>query len=104
MQEQIIWDALKKVLDPEYPISVVDMGLVRGVEIENEEVTIKLTFTSTGCPCMDWIQADIEKQLKNDLGIEKLTIEVVWDQPWTANDMTENAKETMRNLYITTKS
>ena len=43
-------DALREVLDPEYPISLVDLGLIRGVEVEGGRAEIKLTYTCMGCP------------------------------------------------------
>ena len=52
-------DALREVLDPEYPISLVDLGLIRGIEVEGRKAEIKLTYTCMGCPAMDMIQDDV---------------------------------------------
>jgi metal-sulfur cluster biosynthetic enzyme len=58
-----IRDALREVLDPEYPISLVDLGLIRGIEVGGNRVHIKLTYTCMGCPAMDMIQDDVRERL-----------------------------------------
>jgi metal-sulfur cluster biosynthetic enzyme len=57
-EEQVI-NALRDIEDPEFPTSIVDLGLICGVEIEGSRVKVRVTFTSMGCPAMDWIQEDI---------------------------------------------
>jgi metal-sulfur cluster biosynthetic enzyme len=49
-------EALGEVMDPEFPVSVVDLGLVRSVDVEDGVVRIGLTFTSLGCPCTELIK------------------------------------------------
>lgn len=53
------WDALKEVMDPEFPISVVDMGLIYEITKKNQQLEVVMTYTSTGCACMQWIESDI---------------------------------------------
>lgn len=54
--EEKLMKALHEVLDPEYPVSVVDLGLVRGVAYEAGKAKVRLTFTSLGCPCTEIIK------------------------------------------------
>ncbi|NIV79289.1 MAG: DUF59 domain-containing protein, partial [Thermoplasmata archaeon] len=53
------WEVLHEVLDPELPISLVDLGLIYGLDFEDGVVKVSLTFTATACPCMDFIKEDI---------------------------------------------
>jgi metal-sulfur cluster biosynthetic enzyme len=81
-------EALREVLDPEYPISLVDLGLIRGVEVDGSTVRIKLTYTCMGCPATDMIQDDIKDRLLQMGGIEEVEIEEVWDS-WSRKDISK---------------
>ncbi len=81
-------EALKEVLDPEYPISLVDLGLIRGVEVEGPAARIKLTYTCMGCPATDMIQDDIRERLLRMEGIEEVEIEEVWDS-WSRENISK---------------
>ena len=54
------------MLDPELPISLVDLGLIYGVEIIDGEVRVSLTFTATACPCMEFINEDVRDRLEQE--------------------------------------
>jgi len=90
--------ALREVDDPEYPISIVDMGLVRGVEVHDDIVTVKLTYTSMGCPCQDLIKADVHKKLLS-LGATQVKVEEVFDE-WRRSDMSQRGIERLRRLGV----
>jgi ring-1,2-phenylacetyl-CoA epoxidase subunit PaaD len=63
--EQVVWDALATVLDPELPaVSIVELGIVRKVEIRGNEAHVTITPTYSGCPAMYAIQSDIESALR----------------------------------------
>ncbi len=90
--------ALREVDDPEYPISIVDMGLVRGVEVRENAVTVKLTYTSMGCPCQDLIKADVRDKLLS-LGASDVHVEEVFEQ-WSRADMSRRGIERLRRLGV----
>ncbi|QYJ15031.1 Putative 1,2-phenylacetyl-CoA epoxidase, subunit D [Rubrobacter xylanophilus DSM 9941] len=92
-------DALREVLDPEYPISLVDLGLIRGIEVEGEVVRIKLTYTCMGCPAMDMIQDDIRERLLQMEGVGEVDIEVVWDS-WSRRDITPLGRKKLREVGV----
>ncbi|WP_091276988.1 metal-sulfur cluster assembly factor [Alteribacillus persepolensis] len=95
------WNALKEVMDPEFPISVVDMGLIRKIEKgENDCVYVTMTYTSTGCACMIWIESDIKDRLLEEDDVADVAIEVVWDPPWTVNDMTEEGRNKVKHWGV----
>ena len=87
MTVEAVTAALRDVLDPEYPISIVDMGLVRGVEVDGATLRVRLTYTSMGCPCMDMIQDDIRERLLRLPGVERVEINVVWES-WSREHIT----------------
>jgi metal-sulfur cluster biosynthetic enzyme len=58
-----LWQALEEVEDPEYPVSVVDMGLIYGLRLDGRSAHVQLSFTSMGCPCMEFIIGDIRERL-----------------------------------------
>ena len=92
-------EALKEVLDPEYPVSLVDLGLIRGIEVEGTTARIKLTYTCMGCPAMDMIQDDVRDRLLQMEGIEEADIEVVWDS-WSREDITPLGRKQLREVGV----
>ncbi len=95
-----LWDALREVMDPEIPISVVDMGLIVDLSVQDGIVYIKLTFTAMGCPAMDFIMDDIRDRLLKEPGVREVRIEIVWDPVWTKARLSEEGIEIMRTWGI----
>lgn len=94
------YQALEDVHDPEFPISVVAMGLIRGLTVAEGIADVKLTFTSMGCPWTDWIERGIREKLLTVEGISEVRIEVVWDKPWTRKDVAPSAKLVFMKMGI----
>lgn len=94
--------ALYEVSDPEFPISVVDLGLIYGVDADEEtgSVTVRLSFTATACPCMDFIEWDVRERLLEEPGVSDVAIEVVWDPPWTTARITERGRGILRGTGV----
>ena len=97
--EQEVRDALREVLDPEYPISLVDLGLIKGIEVRGNRAEIKLTFTCMGCPAMDMIQDDVRERLLEMDGIDVVEIEVVWPT-WSREDITPLGRKQLRDVGV----
>lgn len=95
-----LWDALRDVIDPELPISVVDMGLIVDLSQQDGIVDIKLTFTAMGCPAMEFIMDDIRARLLQEPGVREVRIEIVWDPVWTKARLTEEGIEIMRTWGV----
>ncbi len=91
-----LWRALGEVLDPEFPISIVDLGLVYGVRCAGDLVEIDLTFTATGCPCMDFIHEDIRERLLREPAVRAVRIRDVWDPPWTRERISAAGRAALR--------
>lgn len=90
-----LWAALEEVEDPEFPMSIVDMGLVLEVSQVAQTAQVKMTFTSMGCPCMDMIMEDIRSRLLQEPEIEQVEIQVVWAPVWSKSRLSERGKEIM---------
>lgn len=99
-ETQSLWTALEDVTDPEFPVSVVDMGLIYDLRREGDTVCVCLTFTAMGCPCMDFIVGDIRERLLQESDVSTVQIEIVWDPPWTKNYLTEKGRERLQRLGI----
>jgi len=92
--EDIVINALKQCMDPEVPLSVVDLGLIYGVSISDKnDVNIKMTMTTPGCPLHDTLVKDVKKYLGMVNGIGNINVEIVWDPPWSPERMSPEAKE-----------
>jgi metal-sulfur cluster biosynthetic enzyme len=100
--EARLWEALRRVDDPEIPVSVVGMGLI--VSLAYRPATrlaeLQITFTAMGCPAMDFIEDDIRAALMQDPDVDAVEIEVVWDPVWTKDRIRADARATMRRLGI----
>ncbi|MFM1654534.1 metal-sulfur cluster assembly factor [Brevibacillus sp. B_LB10_24] len=103
LAEKRCWKALKEVMDPEFPVSVVDMGLIYGIEEQDGVVTVTMTYTAVSCACMEWIEGDIRKRLLQEAGVEEVEINVVWDPPWTAERLSPEAREKMKTWGVSAR-
>jgi ring-1,2-phenylacetyl-CoA epoxidase subunit PaaD len=100
ISEKEIWQLLESVFDPEIPVlTVVDLGVIRGVEFSGEKTTVKITPTYSGCPAMNEIEENIREKLEAE-GVKNLSVETVLSPPWTTDWMTEKGKEKLREYGI----
>jgi metal-sulfur cluster biosynthetic enzyme len=94
--QQAIVSALKQVVDPEVALSVVDLGLICGVEVEDEAARVTMTMTSAACPVTEVIMDDVEFELERVLPAGCLVeVNLVWDPAWTPEMMSESARRFM---------
>ena len=87
-----ILDAMRKVIDPEVGLNIVDLGLIYKVDPGDGKVYVEFTLTSPGCPLGDVIEADIRRVLKEDLDIADVDMNLVWSPPWNLDFMSEEAR------------
>jgi metal-sulfur cluster biosynthetic enzyme len=90
-----ILDALKNVEDPEIGMNIVDLGLVYGMDVDEDEerVHIDLTLTSPGCPLGPVIIRDIERELQALGDILDVEVDLVWSPLWHPTMMSDYAKD-----------
>ena len=100
--EDIIWEALHDVKDPEIPvISVVDMGIIVGVEVDREQDYAKVIMTPTfsGCPAIKLLENQIQQRVE-ELGFSKVDVETNFDVAWNSNMITEQGRKALKDFKL----
>jgi metal-sulfur cluster biosynthetic enzyme len=98
--EEEITEALKEVVDPELMVNIVDLGLVYGVQLDEESnLTVDLTLTTPTCPLTDRLEWDIRMVLEGL--VSSVTINWVWLPPWTLDCITEDGRDQLRAIGFT---
>lgn len=96
---QAVEDSLKQCMDPEVPLNIVEMGLIYGIDVAaNNDVNIKMTMTTQGCPLHETLVSDATRFVKKVPGVNNVNIEIVWDPPWSMDKMSEEAKIKIKNM------
>lgn len=95
--EQNVWEVLRTIYDPEIPVNIVDLGLVYHCRITprdegRNDVQIIMTLTAPGCGMGPVLQYDAEAAVKALPGVANVSVEVVFDPPWSRDMMSEVAK------------
>jgi probable FeS assembly SUF system protein SufT len=94
--EQLVWDELKTVFDPEIPVNVVDLGLIYECTISDvdggHKLDVKMSMTAPGCGMGNVLKADVENKLKRLPEVKEVNVEIVFDPPWGPGRMSEAAK------------
>jgi len=98
--EARVWEALRGVQDPEMPVSVVDLGLVYGVEVTGGGATVTMTLTYTGCPARDMLTRDVEQAVADVAGVESAEVELVWSPEWSVEMVTERGRDDLREFGL----
>ena len=99
--EQSMRDALSEVYDPccrDKGISVMDMGLVRRAEIDDGAARVELMLTSGWCPFAARVLTDIESAVRSLPGVDTASVELVWDEAWTPERLSDSARGKLRFL------
>ncbi len=87
---------LKKCVDPEIGINIVDLGLLQGITIDaGNNIDVKVTMTSPMCPVTSIILADIQLRIQEIAGVGNVNIDLVWDPMWTPEMISEEARLSM---------
>ena len=96
---QAIENSLKQCMDPEVPLNIVEMGLIYGIDIkENNDVNIKMTMTTHGCPLHETLVQDATRFAKKVPGVNNVNVEIVWEPAWTMDKMSDEAKIKIKNM------
>lgn len=91
--ETEIIKALRTVYDPEIPVNIYDLGLIYKIDISaDNSVKIDMTLTAPGCPVAQTFPGVVEAAVKSVEGVNNAIVELVWDPPWTQENMSEAAK------------
>lgn len=114
--EREIWDALYEVEDPEMPVSIVDLGLIYGVRIDDRDAegdgegspddegetvaTVLMTLTYSGCPARKMLTDDVREAAASPDGVDSAAVELVWSPEWTLEMVTEQGKADLREFGL----
>ena len=84
--DEQVFNALRKCMDPEIPVNVVDLGLIYNVRVHpTNDVGIEMTMTTRGCPLHDTLVGDVKRSVGKIAGIGNIDVKIVWDPPWTSD-------------------
>jgi metal-sulfur cluster biosynthetic enzyme len=95
-----LWDALRDVLDPEIPISVVDLGLICDIRRQDSYVEVDVTFTSTACPAVEFIKDDIRTRLLREADVDTVQVIETWEVSWSSARVSCDGRAGMRRYGI----
>jgi phenylacetate-CoA oxygenase PaaJ subunit len=93
--EAAIWGALGRVTDPEYPLSIVDLGMVYAVRVASGTAHVIMTFTSLGCPAIDLLVQDVREGVGAVPGVNAVEVDVVWSPPWTRDRISQRGRRVL---------
>jgi metal-sulfur cluster biosynthetic enzyme len=92
--KEAVMEALGTVNDPEIPgLSIVDLGLIYGVEVEGGKVDVRMTVTAPGCPMAHYMAQMAKKAVEELEGVDEASVEVVFEPPWNPEMMSAEAKK-----------
>jgi metal-sulfur cluster biosynthetic enzyme len=94
-----VWAALDRVEDPELPVAITDLGLVRRLEIAGGHVRVGVTYTSLACPCNEMIREDVEAAVAAVAGVVSVQVDEVLE-PWSREDVTPRGRELLRAVAV----
>lgn len=97
VDEELVWQQLKNVYDPEIPVNIVDLGLIYSLEVKPIEgggnrVEAKMTLTAPGCGMGPSIAADAQARILTVPGVTEAEVGLVWDPPWSAERISPEGK------------
>ncbi|SFL37040.1 Metal-sulfur cluster biosynthetic enzyme [Gracilibacillus orientalis] len=91
--EENLMGALENVIDPELGIDIVNLGLVYGVELDDEGIaTVTMTLTAMGCPLAGHIEQDVKRVMEDIPNVKDTEVNIVWNPPWSKERMSRYAK------------
>jgi len=98
--ERRVWQALYRVEDPEMPVSIVDLGLIYGVAVDEGAAAVEMTLTYTGCPARDMLISEVTRAVRDVEGVEEVDVAVVWSPGWTVDMVTEQGEKALREFGL----
>lgn len=92
VRERVI-EALKKIYDPELPVNIYDLGLIYEVDVDDTGVVeVTMTLTTPGCPVAQSFPGEVENAIRAVDGVTAAQVELVWDPPWCADNLSMEVK------------
>ena len=96
-----VWAALEQVMDPEIPVvSVVEMGMVKAVDVKSNRASVTMLPTFTGCPAVGVIREDVAAAVAAVEGIDEVDVEFSYDPPWTSDRISAAGRSKLTEFGI----
>jgi metal-sulfur cluster biosynthetic enzyme len=90
---EAVWQTLATILDPEFGVSIVDLGLIYSVECSGDTVHVVMTLTTPTCPSAAWIHGGVEHAVRQLPQVKDVRVDLVFDPQWTPEMLTANARQ-----------
>lgn len=90
-------EVLRSVFDPEIPVNIWDLGLIYDLQLQGNDVQIKMTLTAVGCPVGPQVAKEIENKLQS-IGAENVSVEFVWSPPWSPARLTDEGRMALQSM------
>lgn len=92
VRERVI-AALKEIYDPELPVNIYDLGLIYAADVDDAGVVeVRMTLTTPGCPVAQTFPGMVENAIREVEGVTAAQVELVWDPPWCADNLSMEVK------------
>ena len=99
VREQVI-AAIKTIKDPELPINIYDLGLIRKLDIDDGNVHISMTLTTPNCPVADLMPTQVFEAVSKVDGVASVKVELCWEPAWSVADLSKRGKSVLELMDI----
>jgi FeS assembly SUF system protein len=95
---EAVIQALREIYDPEIPVNIYDLGLIYGVELDDDHAVVTMTLTTPHCPVAESMPGEVELRVGSVPGVGSAEVNLVWDPPWDPAKMSDEARLEMGML------
>jgi metal-sulfur cluster biosynthetic enzyme len=95
IDDTAIWNTLSTILDPEFGLSIVELGLVYSVSSQDGIVHVAMTLTTPSCPASSYLVEGVQAALASLPGVREARVSLVWEPQWTPEMLTGSAREAL---------
>ena len=94
-KEQVI-NQIKQIFDPEIPVNIWDLGLVYNIDVQENDVGVKMSLTSPACPSAKQIPDMVRSRILTIPGVSRVNVEIVWEPQWNPSMISEEGKKILK--------
>jgi FeS assembly SUF system protein len=99
--EDDVITAIRKVYDPEIPVSIYELGLIYGIDVDSSgTVRVRMTLTAPNCPAAQSLPAEVARRVEEIPGVTSAKVEIVFDPPWDRSMMSEAAQLELGLIHL----
>ncbi|MDX1810134.1 MAG: metal-sulfur cluster assembly factor [Sulfurospirillaceae bacterium] len=98
ISEDTVYDAIKTVVDPEVGFDIYSLGLIYGVEIQNDEVSVTMTLSTRGCPLHEMMKQWTQEAVERIEGVKNCEVLIVWEPEWNITMASDEVKKALGAL------